>query len=126
MREWDDAESAAGHGMNAPEAAVAELVERLHGQHHHDPSAPPLALVRKAAEGEPGAGRCAWTLEFEPWDLSVYDPVSGRTDDASPLAHVRLCFRSRDEALAFARRRGWQTRVLAPGPEGPGKRSSLR
>ncbi len=61
------------------------------------------------------AGTSEWVLEWEQTERRVQDPLMGWFGSADTEAQVRLRFDSREEAIAFAQKRGAQYSVeIAP------------
>jgi hypothetical protein len=58
-----------------------------------------------------------WVLEFEPEKPRHVDPLMGYTSSGDMKAQIRLTFPTREEAEAYARRRGIEYRVLPPKAE---------
>jgi hypothetical protein len=52
------------------------------------------------------AGTHRWLLEFEPQSAPFIEPLMGWTGSTDPMAQVRLVFRTREAAVAYARRQG--------------------
>jgi ETC complex I subunit conserved region len=52
-----------------------------------------------------------WLLEFEPIHPPFIEPLMGWVTSRDPLQQVRLSFPSREAAVAFARRQGWEVAV---------------
>ena len=62
-----------------------------------------------------GAGKSRnWVLEFEPAAPDVIDPLMGWAGSTDTQAQVRLRFATKDEAVAFAEKRGLAYRVSEP------------
>ncbi len=61
----------------------------------------------------PGNAR-AWVLEFDPTAPAVIDPLMGWTGSADTQGQVRLRFATKDEAVAYAEKRGLAYRVIEP------------
>jgi hypothetical protein len=55
-----------------------------------------------------------WVLEFDPTAPEVIDPLMGWTGSADTQGQVRLRFASKDEAVAYAEKRGLAYRVFEP------------
>jgi hypothetical protein len=55
-----------------------------------------------------------WKLEFEPSSSRSIDPLMGWTGSADPQSMLRLEFDSKEEAVAFAERKGLEYRVDEP------------
>ena len=64
--------------------------------------------------GKAKAGR--WTLEFERTEPQRHDPLTGWVGSGDTKTQVRLSFDSKDEALAYARRHGFETHVIPAPP----------
>ncbi len=52
-----------------------------------------------------------WVLEHEPGAARSADPLMGWTSGADTKHQVRLFFSSEDEAVAYAKKKGWMYRV---------------
>ena len=65
----------------------------------------------------------SWILEFEPTAPEVIDPLMGWTGRADTQGQVRLHFASRDEAVAYADKRGLAYRVSEPREAKPRPKS---
>jgi len=55
-----------------------------------------------------------WVLEYEMSTPRRPDPLMGWSSAGDTLNQVRLSFKSRDDAVAFAERRGWPYAVQEP------------
>jgi hypothetical protein len=55
--------------------------------------------------------RKPWVLRGEPAVRPPIDRLMGWSGDADPHSQIELRFATRDEAMAFARRRGWLVNV---------------
>jgi hypothetical protein len=55
-----------------------------------------------------------WVLEFQPEGQRTLDPLMGWTGSADTLGQVRLCFESREAAIAYAERHGIPYQVFEP------------
>lgn len=55
-----------------------------------------------------------WVLEFEPERARVVEPLMGYTSSADMHSQIRLCFETKDEAVAYAERYGIPFQVLEP------------
>jgi hypothetical protein len=64
--------------------------------------------------GKAKAGR--WTLEFERSEAMRPDPLTGWAGSGDTKTQVRLSFDSKDEALAYATRKGFDVHVVPAGP----------
>lgn len=58
-----------------------------------------------------GSGGRPWTLRFEPRIAPFIEPLMGWTGSEDVLAQVKIPFATREAAVAFAQRQGWQYRV---------------
>ena len=71
-------------------------------------------LERKTTQsGKANAGR--WLLEFERSEAMRADPLTGWAGSSDTNPQVRITFDSKDEAIAYAERRGLQYH-LVPAP----------
>jgi hypothetical protein len=61
------------------------------------------------------AGQGSWTLEFERQQPQRPDPLTGWNGSGDTKTQVRLKFDTREEALAYAERKGF-TVHLVPAP----------
>ena len=78
------------------------------------PTARIVEEQRKTTQsGKARAGR--WTLEYEREQPTRHDPLTGWVGSGDTNTQVRLSFASKDEALAFARRKGLDVH-LVPAP----------
>jgi len=64
--------------------------------------------------GKAKAGR--WMLEFEREQAMRPDPLTGWSGSGDTNTQVRLVFDSKDEALAYAARKGFDAHVIAAPP----------
>ncbi len=55
-----------------------------------------------------------WILEFEPQARKDHDPLMGWVGSGDMRGQIRLRFATMEEALAFARRRGFGVDALEP------------
>ncbi len=60
-----------------------------------------------------------WVLEFEPESPKTVDPLMGYTGSSDMLQQVKITFETRDEALAYAQRKGIAAEVIEPADEAP-------
>ena len=67
------------------------------------------------------AGVTDWVLEWEQTERRVQDPLMGWFGSADTEAQVRLRFDSREEAIAFAEKRGatYSVEILPPRTHKP-------
>ena len=56
----------------------------------------------------------AWVLEFEPQARKSHDPLTGWIGSTDTLGQVRLTFESKEDAIAYARKRRIDCRVQEP------------
>ena len=68
---------------------------------------------RTTQSGKANAGR--WLLEFEREDPLRADPLTGWAGSRDTKPQVRLIFDSKEAAIAYAKRRGFEYR-LVPAP----------
>jgi hypothetical protein len=69
--------------------------------------------VRTATQqGRAGAGK--WLVEFAPAAPKERDPLMGWTGSVDMLGQVRLRFDSKEDAVAYAERRGYRYSVRDP------------
>ncbi len=55
-----------------------------------------------------------WLLEYAPTAPKVVDPLMGWTGSAETGSQVRLRFASKEQAVAFAEKHGWDYRLFEP------------
>ena len=55
-----------------------------------------------------------WLLDWEPAAAKSVDPLMGWTSTTDAMAQVRLWFDSKEEAIAYAERKGLDYRVVEP------------
>jgi len=75
-----------------------------------------LARIYRPAKTAMQSGKAAtreWRLEFEPASARVSDPLVGWTQTTDTDGQIRLEFETRDEAVAYAQKRGIAFEVLA-------------
>jgi hypothetical protein len=63
-----------------------------------------------------GKGKQDWTLEYEPEQPPVIEPLMGWTSSGDMKQQVRLKFDTKEEAIAYAERNGVPYRVEEPKP----------
>ena len=63
-----------------------------------------------------GRAQSAWLLEYESETARRPEPLMGWTSSGDTLNQVRLRFAARDEAVAFAERKGFEYSVEATAP----------
>ena len=66
--------------------------------------------------GKAGQGR--WTLEFERQQPQRADPLTGWNGSGDTRTQVRLRFDTKDEALAYATRKGFTVHLVPSPPVG--------
>lgn len=69
---------------------------------------------RTTQSGKANAGR--WLLEFEREDPLRPDPLTGWAGSADTRPQVRLTFDSKDAAIAYAKRHGFDYHLVPAGP----------
>ena len=57
-----------------------------------------------------------WTLEFERQEAQRPDPLTGWNGSGDTKTQVRLRFNSKEEALAYAQRKGFEVHVIPAAP----------
>jgi hypothetical protein len=57
-----------------------------------------------------------WVLEYEPQAPTEIDPLMGWATSSDPQSQVRLWFKTKEEAIAFAMRNGVPFTVTEPPP----------
>src|SRR5512146_1068341 len=60
-----------------------------------------------------------WVLEFDQRSPSVPDPLMGWSSSKDTMTQLRLEFASREAALAYARRKGFEVAVIEPNRAKP-------
>ena len=65
--------------------------------------------------GSKGTDR--WVLEFDPAARREVEPLMGWTSSSDTVAQLKLSFRTKEEAEAYARRNGIAYRVMRPAPK---------
>ncbi|CCG40930.1 ETC complex I subunit [Magnetospirillum molischianum] len=66
---------------------------------------------KSAMQSGPGGSARNWVLEAEPTEAKLPDALMGWSGSGDTATQIRLTFASRDEAVAFARRKGLDYRV---------------
>ncbi|MDP9423661.1 MAG: ETC complex I subunit [Pseudomonadota bacterium] len=64
--------------------------------------------------GKAGEGR--WTLEFERQQPQRADPLTGWNGSGDTRTQVRLKFNNKEEALAYATRKGFEVHIVPAAP----------
>ncbi len=75
-----------------------------------------LARIFRPAKTAMQSGKAKtreWRLEFEPAAARVSDPLMGWTQTGDTNGQIRLNFDTREDAVAYAQRRGIPFEVLA-------------
>lgn len=57
-----------------------------------------------------------WQLEYEPETPRRAEPLMGWISSGDTLNQVKLRFSTKEEAIAFAERKGWEYSVQNPSP----------
>jgi len=57
-----------------------------------------------------------WQLEFERQQAQRADPLTGWNGSGDTNTQVRITFKTKDEAIAFAERRGLKYHLIEPTP----------
>lgn len=70
----------------------------------------PARSVKQAGRAN---SRC-WVMEFDSAAPQRIEPLMGWTSCGDPRRHLRLTFPGAEQALAFARRRGWDCILRQP------------
>ncbi len=65
------------------------------------------------------AGTRRWVLEFEPATPRQVEPLMGWTSSGDTKSQLRLPFASKDEAVAYARKKGFMYVVDEPAERAP-------
>jgi hypothetical protein len=76
-----------------------------------------VAKIYRPAPNAMQSGKAAakeWVLEFEGPPTRRIEPVMGWTSSDDTRTQVRMEFDSRDQAIAFAQRQGFEFRVVEP------------
>jgi len=55
-----------------------------------------------------------WVLEFEPSERQKNDPLMGWWGSRDTRRQVKMRFRTKEEAVAYAQRQGWVVRLHEP------------
>ena len=77
----------------------------------------PSVRIYQPAKNAMQSGRAmtrAWIVEYEPSDAVRPNALMGWAGSGDTRRQVRLSFDSRDEAIAYAKKRGLDYEVLAP------------
>ncbi len=78
-----------------------------------------MARIFRPSRGatQSGLGKTkAWVLEYERASARSIEPLMGWTSSSDMNAQVRLSFETKEEAIAFAEKRGIAYRVDEPNP----------
>lgn len=60
-----------------------------------------------------------WLFEFEPEAARSADPLMGWTSSSDMKSQIRLFFATKEEAIAYAERKGIEYRVIEPKERTP-------
>jgi len=60
-----------------------------------------------------------WVLEYESESPKAIDPLMGWIGSADMMGQVKLCFATREAALAYAKRQGLEARIEEPRSRAP-------
>ena len=60
-----------------------------------------------------------WLLDYEPEAPKSVDPLMGWTSTSDAQAQIRLWFASKEEAIAYAERKGLEYKVVEPKDKTP-------
>ena len=60
-----------------------------------------------------------WLLDYEPEAAKSVDPLMGWTSTSDAKAQIRLWFASKEEAIAYAERKGLPFKVVEPKEKTP-------
>jgi hypothetical protein len=64
-----------------------------------------------------------WMLEFEPEEAREVEPLMGWTSSGDMKSQIRMSFPTKEEAVAYAKKRGLAYQVIEPQPRKPRPRS---
>ncbi len=76
-----------------------------------------LAKIYKPSKNAMQSGKAksvAWILELDVAAARSVDPLMGWTSTDSTETQLRMTFDTREEAIAYARRKGYEFQVLTP------------
>ena len=74
-------------------------------------------IYRKARTAtQSGRGKQDWTLEYEPEEPLVIEPLMGWTSSGDMKSQIKLRFDTKEEAVAYAERNGIPYRLEEPKP----------
>ena len=78
--------------------------------------ASPVLIHRPAKTAmQSGQGKTKeWVVQFAPGTPKDHDPLTGWTSSADTLGQVNLHFATKDEAIAYAKRHGYEYSVWEP------------
>ena len=76
------------------------------------------ARIYKPAKSamQQGQSKQDWTLEYEPDEPRVIEPLMGWTSSGDMKSQVKLTFDTKEEAIAYAERHGIPYRLEEPKP----------
>jgi len=71
--------------------------------------------VRRRSRWRTRSGRVRrdWELTFEPLSAPTLEPITGRPQTTDPLAGHKVAFHTAEAAIGFAKRKGWDVRVIS-------------
>jgi len=75
------------------------------------------ARIFKPAKNAMQSGRAKtqeWQLEYEPEQPRAIEPLMGWTSSGDMKQQVTLCFDSKDDAIAYCKRKGIPYQVIEP------------
>lgn len=75
------------------------------------------ARIYKPAKTAMQSGRTltrCWVLDLEREKARFHDPLMGWTGSQDTLHQIRLTFKTADDAIAYAKKKGWSYHVQTP------------
>ncbi len=81
-----------------------------------------VARIFRPAKTAMQSGRAKtkrWVLEWEPETAKSADPLMGWTSSSDMKGQLRLFFETKEEAVAYAERKGLEYRVIEPQERSP-------
>lgn len=78
-----------------------------------------VARIYKPAKTAMQSGRAGtnhWILEFQPEEKREIEPLMGWTSSRDMKSQIRMRFKTREDAIAYARRNGIPFTVSDPNP----------
>ena len=70
----------------------------------------PAKTAMQSGKGKTGL----WILDYDPEQKRKIDPLMGYTTSGDMKSQIRLTFETKEEAIAYAEKRGLAYRVLEP------------